>query len=316
MKVWVSCRQDGILRLDAEGGASCSLYLPKSKCARILSIQVPPALRRQGVGGDLLQAVMQETGRLGYQLLECDYLSTEEGLDAFLKKNGFSVASSDQLLTVDLQPMLASAKIQKTLGQKEIGIRVDPVNVLMHFEVRDVVKLYARLAVLELPDDLSVLENFDLDLSFAAYDEDDRLQAMLLVSRYGEEIFVQILFGISNRQPQFVYAVCRKLLQELSSKEQYRNCRKLSMITANPSVKPLLAHFLEQKDLYQETQVCHAEHALEKDAGSSAGPLEERLLEDAFFELRKEQWGCLYQSNINVKSVWRQMAGQMREESR
>lgn len=242
MSLFVTSADDSMIRIAGEHGETCTVGISKDS-ARILRLYVPEELRNMGIGKALLEGAAIQTSALGKKSLICD-TPDNDMMRGFFSSAGYDIKKGRPVISVNVFEVINSIGVQKSLAMEFEDIETEYLVNLMDFEMADVINLLTKLGYPITNDDLV---RYELSLSSVAYDEQLRPQAVLLASKDGEEIHVDLMLGLSRSRPQFILAVCQSFIRAVGQRLLIEELTEISMYTVNNSVMQLLKRLLDKK---------------------------------------------------------------------
>ncbi len=298
MNICISEETGDIIRIEEKGGAGCTIDISDKKSARIIFLFVPEEQRRQGIGRALLVQAAGESARMGKSTLFCEFSSDLKPFHSLLASLDYSFSERDGIFSVKTDELLSSTGVKNSLRMKFPSIDIEPVDSLLSFQWDEVMEFLSHFGFDPGEDSYDRIET---SLSFSAYDEKGKLRAVLLASEIKEGLIVELLLGYSKNAPQYILAVCQELARSLSYDQLAKQYPKITMLSANKGVLPLLKRVLDRRfSINEEAVVLHAEIDLRDD---DAAP----VLQSANIDTDKWQEEirlCPYQRNINEKYMW------------
>ena len=285
--------ENGNIRLKDES-ENCVFLNVKDKDARLLGFSVPDENRESELYKALLAAAEAEACRNGKNKIVYDFTDTEKNIAKACFDSGYRTEETNSVICVKTEELLSSTGVQKSLRMKFPQVEAVSFSDLVSFQ-REEIKQF--LNKFHFPADKETFLRIDPEISAVAFDDNYEVHAVLLASRREDEINVELLFGFSAKKPQYILAVCQKFAESLIEQKLKDDYPRISMLTINENVVPLLKRLLNKEfKLESYARVLHAEKEL------SGGSIE--IEETEGVDSEKTELTSLYQYNINEKYVW------------
>ncbi len=298
MKVMMSAKEDGCIRLEEAGGASLTLDVSGEE-AYVLYIHVPEQQRRQGIAKVLLAGAEKIAVKEGRKRMHCDFYQETEGFRELMEAEGYAVSEKEQVVFVRTEQLVSSTGVKKTLRAKFDGISVESFDEMLIFQWQEIAEFLQNF---NYGVELNEMVRFEPSLSFAVYDEEYKPRAVFLVTAHEEELLVEFMFGFSTDKQQYVITAAKEFVKAIIDQDLVDTYPKISMIAVNSSVIPLLRRLLDKGyEVSESGKVLRADKEL---TVSGSYPEEGGTIHDATFWMRQAITGARYQCNINEKYRW------------
>ncbi|MBR4514308.1 MAG: hypothetical protein IKO61_05430 [Lachnospiraceae bacterium] len=261
--------------------------------ARLLDFSIPPEHREEGTYAALISVAESEAFINGKTRMICDFPDSEKGLRTALSDAEYAMEESDKVIFVKTRDLLSSAGVEKSLRMKFPQVEAVSFSDLVSFQ-REEVAMFLNKA--RFSADKERLKTIDPDISAVAYDDNYEARAILLASKEEDEILVELLLGFSAKKPQYILAVCQKFAESLIEQKLQDQYPRISMLTLNANVVPLLKRLLDKQCVLEtEAQILHAEKKL---TGGDSAP------EETSEAVKETHPLSPYQKNITEKYIW------------
>ena len=293
----VSAEENDVIRIE-ENGAGATIRILGEQ-AMLLFMQVPEEERRQGRGRALLAAAETESSAHGAKKLCMEYSDYAEGFFSFLEACGYQSRDTGSILSIRTSDLLESEGVQKSLRMRFRDIKTSVLDDLLMFEWEDISDLLNKCRFEMRPENMS---RFSPALSFVSYDGDYRARAVLL-STFKKELFVELLLGFSNKNPEFILCVCQEFVRALTEQKEELPDR-IFLYSSSEYVITLVRRLLDREyDLHREKTVWHAE----KELAEGAVPLQRAQSEASAGLWKTESEQVFAQQNITEKTIWQSL---------
>ncbi len=247
---------------------------------------------------ELLGAAMKDAYDHGMTAVTYDYFDQLTARTTFFENEGFEIAKSKTVMSVDCQELFSSKGVIKSMGIPFPGVEWLPFRDMLPFRFEEMEDIFREN---NIPLTALELKRFDEDLSGMILDEHRAPQALLLVSSQGVELVVEFIFGIVKNKPMYIMAALRGFAREIMSLDILDVYKKISMIEINDSVRPLITRLLDKKySVVDEGQVLNARKAIAPEQTDSFILLESNEKQGSLEQKRL----LPYQDNINWKMQW------------
>lgn len=296
MNIEVTARSNDLIRLEGDGIKGTLRIVKKS--AHLLQLyQENESLIKEDFS-NFLEAVESEAAKAG--AIDLIYQFSEDPNTCELFSDlGFEVKAAGEMLSFNAGELLNSEAVKKALRMKSPGIVTAVLENLMTLQMEDIIA-FLKKNRFEIPED--DLFRFDLELSFAAYDEDYNPRAVLLTTKCEGGHLIDLLLGFSKTKPQYMLCVLQKFATSLYELVQKEGSEKIFVYSCTEFVRPLLLRFLDKKyELKKEYSVYRAV----KKKITDKGEVKHNLMPEDPLELFKEEADkVLGLRNIGDKTVW------------
>lgn len=228
---------------DETRAAICARLLPENDAVlEIISLYVPPAFQRRGLGGTLLMEIIEETMAAtdgGIRWVTLSFDPHTEGLEPFLKKAGFTLEKNDEaiswllplseLASSPLMEHSASASTLSICSLKELSEQ--QIKQLMHVLMENNIDY---MSIYEINQALS-------DCSYVAYNQSNTPIACAIFTALSKEKIVLSQF-FSNTDTTSLLAVLQASASVLI--KTYSKDTILEIPTLTHSSAKLVNHLL------------------------------------------------------------------------
>ena len=209
----VTAMQDNIVRIEASDakGVCATLKITGEK-AFLYFIRVPEDKRRSGLGKNLLEAVEAEAYECRAKELICEYTEETDGFKEFLGKCGYVSREAGSFLKVKGKEFLLSREVTKKA-------RV-PIHDA-HSEVLEEMPMFRRDSVADFLThhnfDMPIrdMDMYDQKISFVSFDKSFEPKSVILSSRRGNDVVVELLFGASGTDPKYILSAGQGFIEAL-----------------------------------------------------------------------------------------------------
>ncbi len=234
----------------------------------------------------------------GKKRIYFDFPDSLEEMPELLKADGYEVSQGYRILSVNAGELFSSKAVEKSIDIEFPKAEYVPFRDLILYQVEEVI---ARLAEEKIIIGSKDIERFDDDLSCVVYDDKRKLRSVILASTQGNEVLVELLFGMDSGSPLYIMAALQGFAWEFLSYHLLDVYNRISMLEVNESITPLVKRLLNKEYLVSvEGTVLRASKELSaKDRESGI------TFEDVTRSFPPEdKIGYPYQNNINFKSQW------------
>ena len=289
MELIKTADNERLLRLETEGGAAVTVA-KEGESGRILSLIVPEADRRKGVGTALLLSAATILKGRGYKTLVTDYYQNE-ALAAFLSSLGFTIRESAPVYSVSTESILASPTVKKILKTALDGTEFLPLTDLFLVQWKELCEdLQQRDLGLTDQD----MDRFLPEISGGVYDESHEPRASVFCSEIkGRGILVEFLLANDAKEPKYVFSALQGMMKAIIENGGSEAFPEIMMVVANQGVNELLKRiFPDTEDLKPIGLTCFArweipeaaaEHSIREEENEDAAELWKNEIEDIPF---------------------------------
>ena len=275
-----------------DGKGSFAL-LRTGESARLMGFSLADNCDREACCGGLLSAAETAAFFEGAKTLIMDCFDKDTGVVDALKQAGYELTPGDSLISVKTDELLSSTGVQKSMRMKFPKVEALLFSELLTFQKEE---LQLFLEKLHFPMNMDRLSEYEDSISAVAYDENYEPKAVLLASLSEGEILVELLLGVSAKMPQYILAACQKFGESVQSLELAEEYPRMTMLTINESVVPLLRRLLNKEyKVVRKATVLHAKKELSdaKEEIAVWGDVDEDRIKLS-----------AYQKNCNEKHIW------------
>lgn len=302
MQFFKTVDNENYLRLDDEEGASITLFKLRD-VATIISIIVPKADRREGIGTALLAAAESELKQAGIRRIDVDFADTIPGISNFFKNVGYRVQSVTPIVSVNLVSTLSSQIVKRTILTEIGGAYFVPFS---DFTVEQWDELLDIFASIDLRLTSTDMTHFFFEGSGVVYDDNEDIKSFVLCTESDGTIHVDMLLGTGAVKPQFILEAVRGMILGIINAGGTSLFSRLTMVAANPKIDGLLKKALDNKNADSKEQIGTAIYAYKEDIGNLKNDaiVEDEPDEDMEDHWRRELKKVPMQSNIGWKLAW------------
>ena len=164
----------------------------------ISSLYVEEGSRLKGAGSLILDGISDMSEAAGTGLIEACF--TGEDAESFFLKNDFLVSECAPVYRIKASDLTAISGLEKHKKDKRQGLSFKDVKGNMKDRMN---------RILGEMGNLSLVEQYDQDLSFVYQDDDGNPKAFLLTNRYEEEALIRVeqLVNMDTEHPEYAIGV-------------------------------------------------------------------------------------------------------------
>ncbi len=288
--------KENVIRISDEFGSSATVGLSKN-ALQILSFYVPEDKRKNGIGKAMLDEIEQVAISQDKKKIECDYRSDLAPFSAMLKNSGYEILDGKTMVSVNTKDLINSTGVKKSLRVKLREIESTCFSEMMPYQIDEVRDFLKRI---HIDFNEERLEKFDDQLSCVVYNKDYKIRAVLLTTVLEKEILVDLLVGLSKRNPEHVLAVCQEFVKGILENNMAETHSKIVVLAIREEVTALFKRLLDKEyELYQEVKI---DHAIKK--------IDENAEDELYFAVgeyvpwQNDLSDIPYQYNISEKQLW------------
>ncbi|MCR5452139.1 MAG: GNAT family N-acetyltransferase [Lachnospiraceae bacterium] len=294
----VTYDKDSLVRLEDEVGSAVTIQY-ENEIGHIISINVPREEREKGRGEALLDATEQLAYNYGLKILESDYIVEHSALNALFKKRNFELDEGVPVLAVNLENLLKSKAVKKTLRNQLPDLEFITLEEMFMSQYDVMIEILRRF---DIRLDSVDMNNLVQNISGVVFDRDKKLKSLVLCSESGFDLHVDILFGVMKNGPQYVLAALQGMLLNLVRNGGAENYTNLSMIAANKFTETLLVRVLD-KD-YEIEKRGSSMHARKELTGENGLEISSDAFGDKQYDWHDELEEYPLQGNAGWKIAW------------
>lgn len=169
-----------------------------------------------------------------------DWYSELGHLDELAKKKGFEVETGVSVFSVSQEELLNSVAVKKIRKIKLPAIDSMAFDELWSYQYEDVAKFLMNCGI-EKTDEW--LDRFDGNLSQIVYNAKDKIKALLLATKEGDDTLVHLLIG-ATKQTEYIMTALKGFANAIDSRGDGGN---ITVVAARDTVLPLLRRLLDKK---------------------------------------------------------------------
>ena len=236
MQFYLTGDDEGILRIEDEEGAEVTAALWSDE-AHILSLSVPPATRRKGIGQKLLSVLSQEASKRNIRYIIADFNDSLSDVRGLLDACGFSMEAGAPLKSIDMESLLSSKSVQKALDQKLPDLTFTSlwnVKTKMRFSVESII---CESDLLLAKKDFS---QFQQDMSGIVFDKYGKKAGFILCSEYDTNVHLDFLNVSKGNGAAVFIAAVSGMINEIIDRNGAARYDKLTYLALNETLDQLL----------------------------------------------------------------------------
>ena len=290
--------REGVLRIEETGGASATVILhPNHNAAQLVYVQVPEEERKKKHGSRLLQAAEAEALRRGKERMDAFCLKSIPGMPELLKKRGFEVSEDGKLFSVRTEELLNSKAVKKTMKNQTGRASFVCFDELFYAQKSEIAEILTGFGLVVRSVDM---DNYSGVFSGVVYTEEMDLKALILCSEETGALRIELLFGNTRKDPEYIMAALKGMLEALEGeKERFPVIR---MAAVNEITEVLLSRVLDKgKTAECEDIILYARKELSGSVCDEEMPETDAIREDRWLSEISEVSDL---ANISWKAFW------------